>query len=82
MNMRIKENKLLLESYAAARKEIVEQEAAEKLEKLSLESDTEQINGPIYSITVKNPSRRPKSTSYTDWRGQISRPQTERKKSK
>jgi hypothetical protein len=32
---------------------------------------------PVYSITLKTPSlRRPKSTTFSDWRGQISGPRS------
>ena len=37
---------------------------------------------PVYSITVKTSSlRRPKSTTFSDWRGQISRPRSSGRKS-
>ena len=29
---------------------------------------------PPYSVTIKNPNMRPKSSSIIDWRGQISKP--------
>ena len=38
---------------------------------------------PVYSITLKTPSlrRRPKSTTFSDWRGQISAPRSAGRKS-
>ena len=44
------------------------------------EEDTSTL--PVYSITVKTPNlRRPKSTTFSDWRGQISRPRSSGRKS-
>ena len=49
-------------------------------EEVKQEVVVEQV--PVYSITVKTPSlRRPKSTTFSDWRGQISRPVSAGKKS-
>lgn len=35
---------------------------------------------PVYSVVIKKSSKRPKSSSYSDWRGHISRPNTAKSK--
>jgi hypothetical protein len=42
------------------------------LELMNPKEDKEELK--TYSVTIKNPNLRPKSSSYIDWRGQIKKP--------
>lgn len=85
MSNRINENKMLLESYQGSPKKEMAQICNQKslmdnqIANLIEESNSDKINDALYSFTFRDPTKRPKSTSYTDWRGQISRPNTGKK---
>ncbi|RNA14250.1 Structure-specific endonuclease subunit SLX4 [Brachionus plicatilis] len=83
LNMRINENRQLLESLKNSAKNpaVSEKSFFEKNETFNDNSETESkfLNAPVYAVLTRDTSKRPKSTSFTDWRGYISRPSTGRK---
>lgn len=42
------------------------------LELMNPKEEKEELR--TYSVTIKNPNSRPKSSSFIDWRGQITKP--------
>jgi hypothetical protein len=82
--MRVNENKFLVQALQQNEK-FIRQEALyepeiEKKEEENLEASN---NFPLYEVKVNNPNKRPKSTTYIDWRGRLSSKQSEiRPKSK
>lgn len=83
LNMRINENRQLWESLKNSAKNqlISEKSFMERSSNLNENSETESkfLNAPVYAVLTRDTSKRPKSTSFTDWRGCISRPSTGRK---
>ena len=47
-----------------------------------IKSSSETFKLPVYSVVIKKSSKRPKSSSFNDWRGHISRPNTPRSRIK
>ena len=73
------ENKLIMESLSKGTYKVPEHDEKKtdySTDIVSVNQSADFVNPPVYTITVKDPTKRPKSTSYTDWRGQISRPTT------
>ena len=45
-------------------------------------SNDETFKLPVYSVVIKKSSKRPKSSTFPDWRGHITRPNTGRSKTR
>ncbi len=86
-DIRIYENKLLFDNFNKVKisvdkraNSVNEDEFNDDFNNMSDIDDLEILNPKLpedkktYSITVKNSDSRPKSSSYIDWRGQISKP--------
>jgi hypothetical protein len=84
--MRVNENRFLVQALQQNEKFIrqetfYEPELEKKEEKL--ENIENSNNFPLYEVKVNTPNKRPKSTTYIDWRGHLSSKQSEiRPKSK
>ena len=78
MKIRINENRLLLESFSGPSKEaqVVVNEVVPPQTQRTEETVKSSRSHNFYELTVvdRTNRRRPKSTSYLDWRGHTSRP--------
>ena len=81
--MRVNENKFLVQALKQNEKFTIQETSYEpELEKKE-ESLATSKDLPLYEVKVNNPNKRPKSTTYIDWRGRLSSKQSEiRAKSK
>ena len=82
--MRVNENKFLVQALQQnekfARQETLYETELEKKDEDNLATSN---NFPLYEVKVNSPTKRPKSTTYIDWRGRLSSKQSEiRPKSK
>lgn len=82
--MRVNENRFLVQALQQNEKFIRQETLDEpELEKKEEETLAESNNFPLYEVKVNSPNKRPKSTTYIDWRGRLSSKQSEmRPKSK